>query len=62
MCNQPQKESFRKVGDSARSDYEKGMPTAHTLFQVKGLALIANARKYYESLHPGPRSLPELLP
>lgn len=39
------KEPFRKVGDSARNDYEKGMPAAHTLFQVNNLALIANARK-----------------
>ena len=45
------KEPFWKVGDSARNDYEKGMPAAHTLFQVKSLALIANARKYYKSLH-----------
>ena len=40
-----EKVPFRKVGDSARNDYEKGMPAAHTLFQVKSLALIANARK-----------------
>ena len=33
------------------NDHEKGVPAAHTLFQVKGLALIANARKYHESLH-----------
>ena len=45
------KEPFRKVRDSARNDYEKGMPAAYTVFQVKGLALIANARKYRESLH-----------
>ena len=36
---------FGKVEDSARYDYEKGMPAAHTLFQVKSLALIAHARK-----------------
>ena len=41
------KEPFRNVEDSARNDYEKGMPAAHTLFQVKSLALIANARKVY---------------
>ena len=46
-----EKEPFRKVGDSARNGYEKGMPAAHTLFQVKSLALIANARKYSKSLH-----------
>ena len=45
LIRNTQKEPFRKVGDSARNDYEKGMPTAHTLFQVKDLALIANARK-----------------
>ena len=33
------------------NDYEMGMPAAHTHFQVKSLALIANARKYHESLH-----------
>ena len=33
------------------NDYEKGMPAAHTLFQVKGLALIANARKVGVLLH-----------
>ena len=36
---------FRKVGDSVRNDYEKGMPATHTLFQVKSPALIAHARK-----------------
>ena len=41
----PKMEPFRKVEDSARYDYEKGMPAAHTLFQVKSLALIAHARK-----------------
>ena len=39
------KESFRNVGDSVRNDYEKGMPAAHTFFQVKSPALIAQARK-----------------
>ena len=46
-----QKEPFRKVGDSAMNDYEMGMPAAHTHFQVKSLALIANARKYGIFLH-----------
>ena len=41
------------------NDYEKGMRRRHTLFQVKSLALIANARKVYESLHFPDRSLPE---
>ena len=50
LCVQD-KEPFRKVGDSARNDYEKGMPAEHTLFQVKSLALIANARKYLQILH-----------
>ena len=45
-----EKEPFLKVEDSARNDYEKGMPAAHTLFKVKSLALIANARKVYVSL------------
>ena len=27
------------------NDYEKGIPAAHTFFQVKSLALIAHARK-----------------
>ena len=45
------KEPFRKVGDLARNDYEKGMPAAHTLFQVKSLALIADAIKYCNFLH-----------
>ena len=49
------KEPFRKVGDSAKNDYEKGMPAAHTFFQVKSLALIADARKVSESLHSGGR-------
>ena len=48
----------RKVGDSARNDYGNGMPAAHTLFQVKSLALIANARKYHERLHFPDRSVP----
>ena len=59
---QREKEPFRKVGDSARNDYEKGMPAAHTLFQVKSLALIPDARKYHESLHFPDRSIPETPP
>ena len=39
--------------NSTSNDYEKGMPAAHTLFQVKSLALIANARKVCISLHLG---------
>ena len=39
--------------------YEKGMPAAHTLFQVKSLALIADAIKYLLLLHSTNLSLPE---
>ena len=57
-----EKEPFRKVGDSARNGYEKGMPAAHTLFQVKSLALIANARKHSISLHFRQQLVPETRP
>ena len=56
------KEPFRKVGDSARNDYENGVPAAHTVFQVKGLALIANARKVGISLHFRQQLVPETRP
>ena len=62
QCRNPKKNLFRKVEDSARNDYGKGMPAAPTLFQVKGLALIANARKYSKSLHFPDRSVPETTP
>ena len=55
-------EPFRKVGDSAKNDYKKGMPAAHTLFQEKSLALIANARKVGESLHFLQQPVPESHP
>ena len=45
--------------NSTSNDYEKGMPAAHTLFQVKSLALIANARKVCKSLHFLQQLVPE---
>ena len=38
-------------------DYEKGMPAAHTLFQVKSPALIAHAIKVHELLRCSPEAV-----